>query len=364
MAISLQILRSAQGPQGQKAGNKAWSHTSHAAGEVLPATAGKEAQVNQRCPSADGHLRVSEVIMATQTIPTFEQMHNPAAVPAVRRRLVPRPPLPISTVRPAARREARQAEERQRVLVEMLPLVKRMAFKIREHLPSHVEVDDLIGNGVLGLVDAISKFDTEKRVKLESYARHRVRGSILDGLRSVDPASRDLRRKNKKIQKLYRELEVRLGRPVKDEEIAAALGLSLEQWHSALNEIQSVGFDFGARVISAGPTTKRPSVEPSLLAGDDADPFDLCYRREQSEILARALSHLRERDRQIINLYYQQELTMKQIAEHLGIDESRVSQLHSAALARLKASVSSLLHPRQPRTSVAPALSMSVGGAI
>ena len=90
------------------------------------------------------------------------------------------------------------------MLVEMLPLVKRVAFQIREHLPAHVEVDDLLANGVLGLVDAVAKFDTTKRVKLESYARHRVRGGILDGLRSADPASRDLRRKNKKIQKLYR----------------------------------------------------------------------------------------------------------------------------------------------------------------
>jgi RNA polymerase sigma factor for flagellar operon FliA len=247
----------------------------------------------------------------------------------------------------------------------MLPLVKRMAFKIREHLPAHVEVDDLIANGILGLVDAISKFDTTKRVKLESYARHRVRGSILDGLRSVDPASRDLRRKNKKIQKLYRELEVKLGRPVMDEEIAAALGLSLTQWHSALSEIQTLGFDFGARIISAGPTSKRPSVEPALLAGDDADPFDLCYRREQQEILGRALSHLREREREIISLYYQQELTMKQIAERMDIDESRVSQLHSAALARLKGCVKSLLHPRPAHKAYAPAtISMAVGGGV
>ena len=173
-----------------------------------------------------------------------------------------------------------------------------------------------------------------------------------------------MRRKNKKIQKLYRELEVKLGRPVKDEEIAEALGLSLAQWHSALNEIQSVGFDFGARIISAGPTSKRPSVEPAFLAGDEADPFDLCYRREQNEILVRALSHLRERERQIINLYYEQELTMKQIADRMNIDESRVSQVHSAALARLKASVNALLHPRQSRTSAAPTLSMSVGGGI
>src|SRR5208283_3087579 len=154
----------------------------------------------------------------------------------------------------APRREARQNRERQRLLVEMLPLVKRMAFQIREHLPAHVEVDDLIANGVLGLVDAVAKFDSTKLVKLESYARHRVRGGILDGLRGADPASRDLRRKNKRIQKLYRELEVKIGRPVKDEEIAAALGMNLDQWHRTLNEIQTVGFDFGSRTITAGPS--------------------------------------------------------------------------------------------------------------
>ena len=198
--------------------------------------------------------------MATQPIPTYEQLSNAAAAPALRRQLISRRPLTPSSVRPTARRDARQAQERQRLLVEMLPLVKRMAFKIREHLPAHVEVDDLLANGVLGLVDAVAKFDTTKRVKLESYARHRVRGGILDGLRSADPASRDLRRKNKKIQKLYRELEVKLGRPVKDEEIAAALGMNLAQWHRTLNEIQSVGFDFGARTLSAGPTSKPSAV--------------------------------------------------------------------------------------------------------
>ena len=301
--------------------------------------------------------------MATQPIPTYEQLSNAAAVPALRRQLISRRPLTPSNVRPTARKDARQAQERQRLLVEMLPLVKRMAFKIREHLPAHVEVDDLLANGVLGLVDAVSKFDTTKRVKLESYARHRVRGGILDGLRSLDPASRDLRRKHKRIQKLYRELEVKLGRPVEDEEIAAALGLSLAQWHHTLNEIQSVGFDCGARTLSAGPTTKSVSrrIEPALLADDGPDPFDLCYRREQHEILGRALSHLRERDRQIITLYYQQDLTMKQIAEHLNLDESRVSQLHSAALVRLKASVDSLLHPRPAATAGTAILSKAVG---
>jgi RNA polymerase sigma factor for flagellar operon FliA len=299
--------------------------------------------------------------MATQTISTYEQMSN-AAPPALRRAMISRRPSSVpSRSISTARRSAQQAQERQRLLIEMLPLVKRMAFKIREHLPAHVEVDDLIANGVVGLVDAVSKFDTTKRVKLESYARHRVRGGILDGLRSADPASRDLRRKNKKIQSVYRELGVKLGRPVTDEEIAAELGMDMAQWHSTLNEIQSVGFDFGGRILSAGPTSKRPSAEPTLLAGDDDDPFELCYQREKREVLGKALSHLRERERQLITLYYEQELTMKQIADRMNVDESRVSQLHSAALVRLKASVNALLHPHHARTAVT--LSMSAGAA-
>jgi len=303
--------------------------------------------------------------MATQSIPSYVPLNNAVTIPVLRRQAILRRSRARSTVRPSARKEACLAQERQRLLVEMLPLVKRMAFNIREHLPANVDVDDLIANGILGLVDAISKFDTTKRVKLESYARHRVRGSILDGLRSVDPASRDLRRKNKKIQKLYRELEVKLGRPVVDEEIAEALGLSMAQWNSTLSEIQTLGFDFGARTISAGPTSKRASAEPALLAGDDADPFDQCYRREQQEFLGKALTHLREREREIISLYYQQELTMKQIAERMNIDESRVSQLHSAALTRLKASLKSFLRPRPSYKSSAPAtLSMAVGGGV
>lgn len=282
--------------------------------------------------------------MATQVIPNFEQMGTPAVARVFHRPEISRRPAALS-----ARTAARQSQERQRLLVEMLPLVKRMAFKIRQHLPAHVEVDDLIANGVLGLVDAVSKFDTTKRVKLESYARHRVRGAILDGLRSADPASRDLRRNNKKIQKLYRELEGKLGGPVEDEVMATAMGLDLAEWHRTISEIQSIGVDFGPRILSAGPTTKRASADLGLLPSYELDPFDRCYRQEQRDILGRALSHLRERERQIISLYYQRELTMKQIAESLNIDESRVSQLHSAALTRLKGSVNSILHPSPAR---------------
>ncbi|MGO8792649.1 MAG: FliA/WhiG family RNA polymerase sigma factor [Terriglobia bacterium] len=251
--------------------------------------------------------------------------------------------------------------DRQKMLVELLPLVKRVALKIREHLPAHVEVDELSANGVLGLVDAVAKFDASKRVKLEAYARHRVRGAILDGLRAADPATRDLRRKNKSIQKLYRELEAKLGRPARDEEIASASGMNLTQWHRALNEIQSVGIDCGSRVLSAGPTAKPQSADPDLLIDGGDNPFDICYRREQREILSRALSSLPERERQVISLYSQAGWTMKQIAQLIHVDESRVSQLHSAALVRLKARVDSLLHPRQDKLPESGLRSMAAG---
>ena len=141
------------------------------------------------------------------------------------------------------------------------------------------------------------------------------------------------------------------------------MGMSLAQWHRTLNEVQTVGFDFGARTLTASPTSMRPSAEPALLADDSANPFELCYRREQREILGRALSRLREREREIIRLYYQQEMTMKQIAGRLNVDESRVSQLHSAALERLKASVNCLLHPRHALPSGTCALAKSVSAA-
>ena len=173
-----------------------------------------------------------------------------------------------------SRREFNRCTNRQNLLIEMLPLAKRIALKIREYLPAHVDVDDLCANGVVGLVDAVAKFDASKRVKLETYARHRVRGAILDGLRAADPATRELRRKNKRIHKLYRELEAKVGRPVQDEEMAAASGMNLAQWHRALNEIQSVGLDCGSRVLSAGPTFARQSTDPELLIDGSDSPFD------------------------------------------------------------------------------------------
>jgi RNA polymerase sigma factor for flagellar operon FliA len=245
----------------------------------------------------------------------------------------------------------------------MLPLVKRVALKIRKRLPAHVEMDDLCSDGVLGLIDAVIKFDPSKRVKLETYARRRICGSILDGLRGADSASRDIRRKSKEVQKLYHELEVKLGCPVTDEEMAAVQGMNLAQWHRELNELQSAGLDCGARTLSAAPTSPRASIESAFLARDDPNPFELGYRNEQLAILDRAVSRLQERDRQIVTLYHRRGLTMRQIADLMRVDESRVSQLHAVALDRLMAHVDTLLRPRQTEPSQASALPLAAAGA-
>jgi len=238
--------------------------------------------------------------------------------------------------------------EKQRALVEMLPLVKRVALKVREHLPAHVELDELVGAGTLGLVDAVGKFDASRGVKLASYARHRIRGAILDGLRSLDPASRDLRKKSKKLERVYWEQEAKLQRPLDAEEMCRSLGVSLEHWHRVVQELHRLGFEVGsrsgpARSVEALPVSRRVEQIPS----PQPDPFQLCYRREQRDLLHRALASLTDRERFIILLYYQRGMTMKQIAARLNVAESRISQLHAAALSRLKKRVQVLLHPRK-----------------
>jgi len=240
-----------------------------------------------------------------------------------------------------------QEAENYNLLVAMAPLVKRVAFEMRQHLPPHVEMDDLVGAGTLGLVDALRKFDPSRKVKLESYARHRIRGGMLDALRTLDPASRDMRRRARKVERTYRELEARLGRPVSGEEIARALGISLKVWHRWAREVHALGSDGWQRCETAATAGKLPMREESRMSVRQLtdDPFDLCYRREQRDLVNRALARLPERERLIMTLYYQHDLTMKEIAARLDVDESRVSQLHAEALERLKARVRASLSP-------------------
>jgi RNA polymerase sigma factor for flagellar operon FliA len=227
--------------------------------------------------------------------------------------------------------------------MDLLPLVKRVAFNIRGHMPTQVEAYDLIGNRGLGLMGAVGEFDPAKEPKLESYARRRIRGVILDGLRRGDPASRDLRRKYKRIQELYHELEVKSGCRVQDDEMAKALGVNLTQWHRTLKGIQAAGLNCSERALSAGPTSKQLTHGPEFLANEAVDPFVLCAPRAARNYGSGSFPSggTRKTDRHPVLLAW---LTLNQIAGQLGVDASRVSQIHSAALARLMAGVHCLVH--------------------
>jgi RNA polymerase sigma factor FliA len=246
------------------------------------------------------------------------------------------------------RKSPKAREEVHELVVALLPLVKKVALQMRERLPVHVELDDLISTGVIGLIDAVEKFDASKQVRLEQYAQHRIRGAILDGLRSEDIASRDMRRKNKNAERVYIQLEAKLGRPPSDQEMAGGLGVSLGRWYRTVLELTSVGIDWLRPLASVGTQDDSFFIEDAIPSDNEGHQFESCYRREQQEILQRALRRIPERERQVVELYYQQELTMKEIGNKLGIDESRVSQLHSSALDRLRRRVKDFLAKPTP----------------
>ncbi|HXJ94544.1 MAG TPA: FliA/WhiG family RNA polymerase sigma factor [Terriglobia bacterium] len=257
-----------------------------------------------------------------------------------------------------AQREAlavQRERQREELTVKLMGLVKRVAFEMREHLPAHLDLDDLVSAGTLGLIDAVRRFEADKHVKIETYARYRIKGAILDALRNLDPASRDMRKKNKRAERVFRELEMKLGRPATDAEMAEAMHMSLNSWYKMVHEMQAMGLEW-LRPTDMAPA--RPLAEEDLPATDEVDQFELCYRREQRDLIARSLDRVSERERLVLSLYYVEDLTMKQIGDQLGVDESRVSQIHSVALSRLRSKVQSMMRP--PLPSVRPPASSAV----
>jgi len=245
--------------------------------------------------------------------------------------------------RPASARAAAQSyPELHDLAVKLLPLVKSVAYQILDHLPPHVEVCDLAGAGVIGLLHAMRNFDARKHVKIETYARHRIRGAILDSLRNMDPVSRDVRRKSKNAEKIYERLQTALGRSVSDEEMARALGISLKKWYRLVRELTSVDIAW----MRPNRIPEPNAMNEARLAADSRDnPFELCYRAEQLKILGRAAASLPKRERTVLALYYECDLTMKQTGKQIGVEESRVSQIHRAAITRLRDNVKGMLKP-------------------
>ncbi|MDR0310605.1 MAG: FliA/WhiG family RNA polymerase sigma factor [Acidobacteriota bacterium] len=226
--------------------------------------------------------------------------------------------------------------EREGLILEHMSQIKYIAQRISTKLPAHVELNDLIGTGVLGLLDAIEKFDPNRGVKFKTYAELRIKGAILDSLRNLDWAPRSLRKKSKDLEKICHDLEQRLGRPASDKEICEEIGLSLEEFYELVDQLK--GLNLGSFQELVGHDVEKTS-DPLMTYIPDTpqmDPFFLFQKSEVKGILASAIEMLPKKERLVISLYYFDELTMKEIGKVLGVNESRVSQLHTKAMLRLR----------------------------
>ncbi len=223
-------------------------------------------------------------------------------------------------------------ELREQIIVEYAPLVKIVAGRLSMYLGYNVEYDDLVGYGIFGLIDAIDKFDVKKDVKFETYASLRIRGSILDQIRKMDWIPRTVRQKQKKIEAAIKKIEERTGRTASDEEIAMELDVSGEEllnWQSQLKVTNMVSLN---EYVEQG-------MEPVMDAKGNShfiQPEDAVAEDELKKVLGKSLEMLTEKERKVITLYYYEDLTLKEISNVLEVSESRVSQLHTKALLKMK----------------------------
>lgn len=226
---------------------------------------------------------------------------------------------------------------RERLIVEYSGLIKFIASKIAARLPSNIELDDLISSGVIGLMDAIDKYDSSRDNKFKTYAEFRIRGAILDELRSQDWVPRSIREKAKILERAYSKIEREKGRQATDEEACIELGMTTDQYHEMLNEVRSVSLLSYDDITNLSNADKR-SLHGNGEAGSKVPtPFSEVSVAGLKKLVAEAISDLPEKQRLVLSLYYYEDLNLKEIGRVLDVTESRVSQLHSQAILKLKA---------------------------
>ncbi len=233
--------------------------------------------------------------------------------------------------------ESARKAARDQIVVQHLPLVRAIAVRVHESIPVHVDLDDLVHAGILGLFDAVTKYQPDKQVAFSAYAKHRIKGAILDSLRQQDWASRDLRRRHKQMEAATHELAMALQRHPTEAEVAEKLGVDLDRWRQIVADIQGAGLlsmSTGALECDDAPAREYP-------ATPESQPDRICARGQLRDLLRTALATLPDRYRKVVLLYYAKELTMREIGDSLGVNESRVSQIHKAALEKMAAALRS-----------------------
>jgi RNA polymerase sigma factor for flagellar operon FliA len=225
------------------------------------------------------------------------------------------------------------AEERDQLILEHLPQVRLIARRIHDRLPESVSLDDLVSTGVIGLIAAIDRFDPTQNVKLKTYAEYKIRGAILDSLRGLDWAPRQQRRRAKQIEGAINAAEQRLHRTPTEEEIAAELGQTIEEYHAWL--VDSRGLNLGSLESSSGDEENRDLLE--FVSGDEESwPSRVVERRELQRLLAESISKMPVIEKTVLSLYYYEELTLREISKIVSLHESRISQLKTQAILRLR----------------------------
>ena len=233
--------------------------------------------------------------------------------------------------------------EQERIMMEQMGTVRWIARRIHERLPQHVELDDLISAGTLGLLDACSKFDPARNVQFRSYAQFRIRGAILDSLRTLDWSPRELRRKGRAVEETVRRLTSQFGRAPSEPEVAHAMSIPLEDYQQLLGELK--GLEIGTLHVERSEDSAEEELAYIPNPVED-DPLFRCLNSEMKERLAQAIDQLPERERLVVTLYYYEEMTMKEIGMVLGVVESRVSQIHSSAVVHLRARLAQFAKPK------------------
>lgn len=230
--------------------------------------------------------------------------------------------------------------DKEQAILEHSDLVKYIALRLISRLPDHISVDDLISAGILGLIDAIEKYDSGQGIPFEYYAKIRIKGAMLDEIRSMDWVPRSLRQKSGHLERACAVLEQRLGRDPTEEELAEELEMNMGEFHKLLDETKGISF-----LPENIHDVIRENRESQALSSGAEELFDSAYRREIRKHLAEAICGLSEKEQLVLSLYYYDELTMKEIGLTLGYTESRISQIHTKAVIKLKTRLSKKLRP-------------------
>ena len=226
------------------------------------------------------------------------------------------------------------ADEREQLILEHLPQVRLIARRIHDQLPESVSLDDLISTGVIGLIAAIDRFDPSQNVKLKTYAEYKIRGAILDSLRGLDWAPRQQRKRAKQIEAAIASAEQRLHRTPSEEEIAAELGQTIEEYHDWL--VDSRGLSLGSLESAANPDDENRNLLKFISDDEEAWPSRIVERRELQRLLAEAIEKMPHMEKTVLSLYYHEELTLREISKIVNLHESRISQLKTQAILRLR----------------------------